>query len=503
MNYDNIKPITNRIPANRQGAKRHYGVHPYFTRRPFNVVREYIINYSNSGDTIIDPFGGSGVTAIEAFLENRIGIQNDINPLANFIASGIVELTKVSAEDIIYILKSIEINCKKEINQLYSMDETKIDIDKYHVELPSNIKLPSNSDAERYFDLFTPSQLLSLAILKNEIDKNENPSLRQIFLLAWSSTLARINKTFISTKGRTETRGGSSIFSIYRYKVAKNIVKLNPWECFYNRFHNILRAQKEMLQTIELKKAKEKWVGDFKVYKMDVEELSEIFYESADYIFTDPPYGGHISYLDLSILWNSWLGFMPSEKTYHEEIIVGGELKFSEQHYIRRLKSSIKASFDMLKNGRWLSIVFQHWNIEYFEAILSAAEESNAELKAAITQIGDTIWSMHKKKGKESVLAGEFILSFYKKTKIKSVKESIDINIKDIIINIVKNYNNKILYGEHLLNQIILKAWQCGIINELKIKKEEINEILNENGWNYDNKNHYWCKENKSMNLFY
>ena len=72
MSYNDKKPITNRIPANRQGAKRHYGVHPYFTRRPFNVVREYIINYSNSGDTIIDPFGGSGVTAIEAFLENRV-----------------------------------------------------------------------------------------------------------------------------------------------------------------------------------------------------------------------------------------------------------------------------------------------------------------------------------------------------------------------------------------------------------------------------------------------
>ena len=30
---------------------------------------------------------------------------------------------------------------------------------------------------------------------------------------------------------------------------------------------------------------------------------------SVDYIFTDPPYGAFISYLDLSILWNHWLGF--------------------------------------------------------------------------------------------------------------------------------------------------------------------------------------------------
>src|SRR5712692_9372330 len=90
--YTQIAPIETPIRANRQGAKRHYGVHPYFTRRPYNVVRQYILRYSKEGDRVLDPFGGSGVTAIEAFLENRIGMQNDINPLANFIAEGIASL---------------------------------------------------------------------------------------------------------------------------------------------------------------------------------------------------------------------------------------------------------------------------------------------------------------------------------------------------------------------------------------------------------------------------
>jgi hypothetical protein len=86
-----IKPITRAIRANRQAAKRHYGVHPYFTRRPPNVVRSYILRYSRPGDRVLDPFGGSGVTAIEAFLENRHGIQNDVNPLGNFIAENIAD----------------------------------------------------------------------------------------------------------------------------------------------------------------------------------------------------------------------------------------------------------------------------------------------------------------------------------------------------------------------------------------------------------------------------
>ncbi len=90
--YADIIPITSPIRADRQGAKRHYGVHPYFTRRPYNVVRKYVLHYSRERDVVLDPFGGSGVTAIEAFLENRVGIQNDINPLANFIAESIAGL---------------------------------------------------------------------------------------------------------------------------------------------------------------------------------------------------------------------------------------------------------------------------------------------------------------------------------------------------------------------------------------------------------------------------
>src|SRR2546425_12341295 len=89
--YDQLRVIDTPIPAERQSAKRHYGVHPYFTRRPYNVVRQYILHYSKEGDRVLDPFGGSGVTAVEAFLANRVGIQNDINPLANFIAKRIVE----------------------------------------------------------------------------------------------------------------------------------------------------------------------------------------------------------------------------------------------------------------------------------------------------------------------------------------------------------------------------------------------------------------------------
>src|SRR3989449_1101998 len=95
-NRADIHPILEAIPAARQDEARHYGVHPYFTRRPANVVRAYINRYSQEGDVVLDPFGGTGVTAIEAFLLGRKAIQNDLNPFANFIARNIADTTLTS-----------------------------------------------------------------------------------------------------------------------------------------------------------------------------------------------------------------------------------------------------------------------------------------------------------------------------------------------------------------------------------------------------------------------
>src|SRR5436190_23599640 len=112
ISYDQLRVIDAPIPAERQSAKRHYGVHPYFTRRPYNVVRSYIQHYSRENDRILDPFGGSGVTAIEAFLENRIGIHNDINPLANFIAQGVADLAKGDVNDYSHALACLKEQCE-------------------------------------------------------------------------------------------------------------------------------------------------------------------------------------------------------------------------------------------------------------------------------------------------------------------------------------------------------------------------------------------------------
>jgi DNA modification methylase len=494
--YARIAAIDSPIAADRQGARRHYGVHPYFTRRPYNVVKKYILHYSKENDRVLDPFGGSGVTAIEAFLENRVGIQNDINPLANVIAQGIIDLHKGNLEDYKSALAVLKERCQETLNRLESMDDQQLRRLQRSLTLPENVTLPSNSDVDYYYDLFSPRQLTALAILKNAIDELPSRYARKGMLLAWSATLTKLNKTFLSAEGRAESRGGSSIFSIYRYKVAKEPVELPPWQTFYERAQNIIAAKIEIDREIDFKNRFGKFSGEFEVHAKDIDALSKDLHGQVDYIFTDPPYGAHISYLDLSTLWNNWLEQLPSIRTRKRELIVGGELDLSETDYIDRLGKSVRACTKMLKKGRWLSIVFQHWNTAYFEAILSSASAAGAELRAAVSQVGDPIWSMHKKKSNQSVLAGELIISFYKSGKPKRVAHrNGDFNVSEALGRILSNTSSNKIYGEYLFNRVVMEAWEHSAINSLNITKTDFISLIEQHDWHYDENNYYWVKD--------
>lgn len=507
MNRANIRPILEAIPAARQQDARHYGVHPYFTRRPSNVVRAYIERYSREGDVVLDPFGGTGVTAIEAMLLGRRAIHNDLNPFANFIARNIGDTTLSSTLPLREAFHRIHQRCTQPLREIEN-DEGVAKQWLQHLPLPENIRLPKTSDAEFFHDMFTPRQLAGLALIKQAIDSESDTVVRDLLLLAWSASVAKLNKTFLSAKGRAPSRGGSSIFSIYRYKIASQCVELPIWETFHGRFLNVLTAKEEILQ------AQSYWQAlsggsrtldsrrDLRIMAHNAADLEQVLKpDSVDYIFTDPPYGAFISYLDLSVLWNHWLGFPISDEVREHETIVGGELGHSESHYRQSLADSIKTCLRLLRPDRWFSVVFQHWDVRYFATILETASENGAELKAAITQTGDVIWSMHKKKNSESVLAGEMIITFYKPAKaIKKRRpgsqtprgESADV-LSEVFEACLSNGNTSFT-SEALFNRLVIEMWQRCALDCLAMDRREFASRLRERGWSYNTHTHLWTK---------
>src|SRR5205807_612526 len=132
---------------------------------------------------------------------NRIGMQNDINPLANFIAEGIVNLHNGNESDYEKALRSVEDRCKDRIQGIAELNDCELQNLKGNVRLPENVPLPRNADVERYHDLFSTKQLLSLSILRETIDAIPNKFARRGILLAWSATVSKLNKTFLSAEG--------------------------------------------------------------------------------------------------------------------------------------------------------------------------------------------------------------------------------------------------------------------------------------------------------------
>ena len=66
---------------------------------------------------VLDPFGGTGVTAIEAFLIGRSAIQNDLNPFANFIARNIADTTLASTAPLRQAYERVEQNCPEKFTK--------------------------------------------------------------------------------------------------------------------------------------------------------------------------------------------------------------------------------------------------------------------------------------------------------------------------------------------------------------------------------------------------
>lgn len=510
MTRADVEPIVEDIPAARQEMARHYGVHPYFTRRPSNVVRAYVERYSRTGDVVLDPFGGSGVTAIEAMLLGRRAIHNDLNPFANFITAAIGDTTLSSTAPLRSAYERVADRCKAEVEALEAADEATVREVSGKLRLPENIRLPRSSDAEFFYDLFTPRQFAGLTLIKSAIDEETGESLRQLLLLGWSAAAAKLNKTFLSAKGRAESRGGSSIFSIYRYKVAADVIELPIWETFHGRFLNVLAAKDEILRLRDYSRRSGAEGGQIdsgkqlQILATDAADLLNVLDEgSVDYIFTDPPYGGHIPYLDLSILWNHWLGFPTADSG--AEAIVGGELRLSEEHYKAKLGESIRQCVRLLRPDRWLTVVFQHWDVSYFRVILDAVSEEGGALKAAITHDKDVIWSMHKKKHSETVLGGEMLLTFFKHATCAQRRRPSGepLSLDELLDRFLPTLPIAGFRTETLFNKLMIEAWERGSLDNIAVNAQDFATRLQHRGWYYDAEQHLWSaqKEGASSEL--
>ena len=463
------QPLLEEIPVHKQSAKRHFGVTAYFTRQTWNVVAEYIKNFSQVGDLVLDPFGGSGVTAIEALMNNRQGIHLDLNPMSTFMVDSLV--APINQTELTTAFDTIKTNYTA--HQPTTDKEIAAALKKY--PYPKGLALPKGSDVTVVEELFSPKQLAQLAYLKHLILQHSTGNVQKTLLLMFSGLLTKINLTYHASEGRSEGRGNSSVFAYYRYRIAKEPAFIDVMQYFDSRLKKVLAAKKEIMYKIN-----PDTIGNLQVVRGTATNLSFIKKESVDYIYTDPPYGKKIPYLDLSVMWNAWLDLAVSQQDYEQEAIEGGEHHKTKDEYNSLMAQSIREMYRVLKFDRWMSFVFAHKDPEFWHLIIETAEQCGFEYAGAVAQKnGQT--SFKKRQNPFTVLSGQLIINFRKVRKPRYIlKASLGMDISDIVTQTIEGIiaKNNGASLEQINDELIIKGLELGFLDLLKKQYSDLTPLL-------------------------
>lgn len=389
---------------------RIYKVHKYWARKPWYIVERYINDYSKPGDTVMDPFCGSGLTGMEAVINGRSFIGQDLNPTAVRVASGTIS-NNFDASSFEEDFEAIEKKCRERIMKLYLSDAicpkcgekmfykhlsvgpkfgdsryghlfctcgnkiSKHPLSSYDEELIKSFvnreisewypktPFPKKFYKDRFSykgiltvgDMFTRRNLLALAVLFDAVN-NAKPENQAFFKLAFTNTLLHVSKL----KGENVRP-----LSVNNYWIPDDFIEENVWIRFAERTKLISNAKKAQLKR---EKAKAKSGLSYGSYSIELKSaLEPMGTDCIDYFFTDPPYGDAIQYSELSFIWNAWMG-EPYE--IEEEVIINPVQNKGAKEFNALLCKSLDNIYRALKPEHYFTLCFQNKKSDIWKAVI-------------------------------------------------------------------------------------------------------------------------------------
>ncbi|MBZ1530111.1 DNA adenine methylase, partial [Leuconostoc mesenteroides] len=455
----------------------HYLMHKYWGRKPHNVIADYIKNYTEENDVVLDPFMGSGIVPIEAIKANRKGIGVDINPMSKFIAENTVSNVDLNVYE--SFAKKIEQKVSQKCNYLYETfcplcgkkaviqiaiwdndvlaririkcpqdglvikDADSNDLGKIHrihlekiqlaesklIDYPTDkvLKYVKRSGKESIDELFTDRALIILSNFQSEIRKVKNYNVQQLLLFTFTSMLANVSNMLPGDLEKATYKSGWVISKFWTPKVH---TERNIFHCFQLRVKAIIKGKKEVIGLN---------VKNLNLFVKDSNHLELLENESVDYIFTDPPYGESIAYLALSQFWNSWLNLSVD---YSNEIIIDSNRGKDYEDYDQRILKSFQEMYRVLKNNHYLSFTFHNRDLNVWKGVMDAVRKSGFVLQD-ITLQEQAVSSGTQGINKMNTLTGDFVYTLLK-----------DSN-KNIVSEFDKKEGNSKLFVEKLIDELI------------------------------------------------
>ena len=247
-----------------------HGFHPYPAKYPPQLVNKYINKFCKTGETLIDPFCGSGTTIVEGVLNgiNSIGI--DLNPIACIISKA--KSNKYISTDI-RLLYDI-------INEINAPTENKYD----------NIEIPDFPNRDHWFQT---NICYELAYLKYIINKVQNNNVKDLLNCAFSSIIVKVSNQDSEVR-YTAKKKNLPDGTVNKYFIDTLL--------FYA---NTLSQKKYQVQ------------GDYQVFHSDtLSKLKQLKENEFDFAMTSPPYINTFDYYLYHKQRMHWLDYdyMPVRK---------------------------------------------------------------------------------------------------------------------------------------------------------------------------------------------
>lgn len=407
-------------------------IHPYWARKPLNIVDSVIRHLTQKGDLILDPFSGSGTIPFSAISNQRNSIATDLNPLSIFITRNIFEMSLLSKSDLDFI-REFFLVASDEYSKWFLYDGKMIERIRYEVSgeykggkfhlIPNEIILKSKTkkgwkgrtsyQTKNLYSQKSISKHTNRPINFTKIKLPENSriaipkgaTLAHYFDSRNAASINLIYEKILSVKAedrikdallfilssalpllRLSDKKASSQWPYWRPKT--NVTSRNPLfviEKKIEAFQDGSIWAKEKLKNSSLIPVSKVYTKDSQphlcVFKSPAQNLIQngIMKESVDLVFTDPPYADQAPYLEYSELWNGLLLKELGKHSYSDEIVKtdAPSRKKDNLQYIGRLSDAFETCCSSIKIGGFFVFFYQDRSLSHWLAISKVLEENN------------------------------------------------------------------------------------------------------------------------------
>ncbi|HEX7478803.1 MAG TPA: DNA methyltransferase [Polyangiales bacterium] len=293
-----------------------HGFHTYPARMHPEIASVLVAELSQPGESVLDPFVGSGTVLIEALAQGRRGVGVDLNPLALRIAHVRCQLRDRAARS--RFLRTLSAVATASEDSVRSRAVVKVPVER----------------SERAF--YDPHVLLELSGLWGEIGHVTEPLDRNALEVVFSSLLVKFSR-----------QRGDTTEELIDKRIRKGLVT----EFFERKGQELAQRWEALYESAPRDATAVKLVAG------DARRLADLAPKgySADLVLTSPPYGGTYDYLSHHARRYAWLSLNDEPLRTHE---IGARRNMSQVtgalgRWDRELSSALLAMASVLaKHGQ-------------------------------------------------------------------------------------------------------------------------------------------------------